>query len=127
MPKEEMTMNVRELYASYLGEREELAYFTKRLYERGLTTCSGGNVSIRTASGHVLITPSALDKARIGCEQIGMLSVTGENLTPHITTSMETGMHLAVYAARADVGAVVHAHPTTATSFTTTKKKSAPP
>jgi L-fuculose-phosphate aldolase len=70
-----------------------------------------------------LITPSALDKARIGCEQIGMLSVKGENLTPYITTSMETSMHLAVYAARADIGAVVHAHPTTATSFTTMKQE----
>jgi L-fuculose-phosphate aldolase len=118
-----MTMNVGELYTSYLEEREELAYLTKRLYERGLTTCSGGNVSIRTAGGHVLITPSALDKARIRCEQIGMLALTGQNLTPHITTSMETSMHLAIYAARADVGAVVHAHPTMATSFTTTKKE----
>ena len=58
-------MGNRGLYRSYARQREEIASFTARLYERGLTTCSGGNVSVRTSRGHILITPGAIDKAKI--------------------------------------------------------------
>ena len=37
-------MNSEELYDCYAPDREELAYFMRRLYDRGLTTCSGGNL-----------------------------------------------------------------------------------
>lgn len=110
-------MNPKELYESCREAREELAYFMRRLYERGLTTCSGGNLSVRVGAGHVIITPSALDKGRMTGEQIGLLTLGGENLTPQLKASMEARMHLRVYEARPDVRAVVHAHPVTATSF----------
>jgi len=114
-------MNTQALYDGYLKEREELAYFMRRLYEQGLTTCSGGNLSVKTPTGHILITPSALDKGRIQGDQIGMISPEGENLTPLLKTSIETEMHRRVYEARPDVKAIVHAHPVTATSFTAMK------
>jgi len=114
-------MNTQKLYDGYLKEREELAYFMRRLYERGLTTCSGGNLSVKTPTGHILITPSALDKGRIQGDQIGMISPEGENLSPRLKTSIETEMHRRVYEARPDVKAIVHAHPATATSFTAMK------
>ncbi len=110
-------MNPKELYESCREAREELAYFMRRLYERGLTTCSGGNLSVRVGAGHVIITPSALDKGRMTGEQIGLLTLGGENLTPQLKASMEARMHLRVYESRPDVRAVVHAHPVTATSF----------
>ncbi len=114
-------MNTQELYDGYLEEREELAYFMRRLYEQGLTTCSGGNLSVKTATGHILITPAALDKGRIQGNQIGMISPEGENLTPQLKTSIETEMHCRVYEVRPDVKAIVHAHPVSATSFTAMK------
>jgi len=76
---------------------------------------------MKLETGHILITPSALDKGRITADQIGMLSEDGENLTPQLKTSIETDMHISVYKARQDVRAVVHAHPVTATSFTAMK------
>lgn len=114
-------MTANEFYDKYLVEREELAYFMRRLYEQGLTTCSGGNLSMKMKSGHILITPSALDKGRITSDQIGMLSPDGDNLTPALKTSIETEMHLSVYSVRQDVFAIVHAHPVTATCFTAMK------
>lgn len=114
-------MTNTEHYERCLAQREELAYFMRRLYEQGLTTCSGGNLSMKLETGHILITPSALDKGRITADQIGMLSEDGENLTPQLKTSIETDMHISVYKARQDVRAVVHAHPVTATSFTAMK------
>ncbi|MEI6696694.1 MAG: class II aldolase/adducin family protein [Bacteroidota bacterium] len=103
-------------------EKQETAYFMRRLYERGLTTCSGGNVSQRIGDV-VLITASQTDKASIQGEQIAEIHIIGDNLTPHLCPSMETTMHLAVYRMREDVKAIVHAHPVTATAFATTNKK----
>ena len=110
-------MDAARLYESCEPQRDELAYFMRRLYERGLTTCSGGNLSMRIENGHVLITPSGVDKGRITASQIALLTLEGENLTPHLTASIETGMHLAVLHARPDVNGVVHAHPVVVTSF----------
>jgi L-fuculose-phosphate aldolase len=115
-------METGGIYEGYAYEREELAYFMRRLYQSGLTTCSGGNLSMRTVSGHFLITPSALDKGRITAEQIGLLAPDGTNLTPELKSSIETGMHVAVYGARPDITAIVHVHPITATSFTAMRR-----
>ncbi|MDD3927314.1 MAG: class II aldolase/adducin family protein [bacterium] len=108
---------------SFLNEREEVAYFMRRLYEQRLTTTSGGNISFCIDDDKVLITPSALDKGRISAEQIGVLTLSGENLTPHLKPSIEAGMHLAIYRKRPDVRAVVHAHPVTATAFTVCQRQ----
>lgn len=110
-------MDMKTLYDSCQDSREELAYFMRRLYAQNLTTCSGGNLSMRIDEDHVLITPSALDKGRISADQIGLLTIDGENLTPELKASIETQMHLLVYKTRPDVKAVVHAHPVMATSF----------
>ncbi len=104
-------------YTDCLKEREELAAFMRRLYTQKLTTCSGGNLSMRLDEKHVIITPSSLDKALITADQIGLMTLDGENLTPHLKPSIETGMHLNAYKVRPDIKAVVHAHPVTATSF----------
>ena len=104
-------------YEEYAAQREEVAYFMRRLYRQGLTTCSGGNLSLRVEPGLALVTPSALDKGELKADQIGLFTMDGENLTPHLKGSIETGMHLEVLRRRQDISAVVHAHPVTATSF----------
>ena len=102
--------------------KEETAYFMRRLYEQKLTTTSGGNVSLRVGD-KFLITPSQLDKGRIKAEEIGQITLDGENLTPHLKISMESKMHLAIYHKRSDVKAIVHAHPVYATSFAISGKE----
>lgn len=97
--------------------RKEIAYFMRRLYKRGLTTTSGGNISVKLSNGMVLITASQTDKGRIKARNVGMIDLHGRQLSAKVKLSMETGMHLAVYKARPDIHAIVHAHPPTATSF----------
>lgn len=104
-------------YEECAAQREEVAYFMRRLYRQGLTTCSGGNLSLRVDKDTVLITPSAVDKGELRGDQIAMFTLDGRNLTPRFKSSIETGMHLAVLRARPDANAVVHAHPVTATAF----------
>jgi L-fuculose-phosphate aldolase len=101
--------------------RKEIARFMRRLYDRGLTTASGGNISVRLEQG-IIITPSALDKGLIRSKQIGIITYEGKNLTPELKPSIESSMHLAIYRKRPDVNAIVHAHPPIATSFTAMKK-----
>jgi L-fuculose-phosphate aldolase len=98
------------------AEREQVASVMRRLYRRGLTTCSGGNVSLRCGDV-VLITPSGTDKGEITAGQIGAVTISGENLAPGLRLSMETEMHLEVYRNRPDVKGIVHAHPVTASAF----------
>ncbi|MFO7369006.1 MAG: class II aldolase/adducin family protein [Bacteroidales bacterium] len=102
--------------------RKDVACFMRRLYDRGLTTASGGNISYRVEQGF-FITPSALDKGLIKPKQVGMITFKGKNLTPDLKPSMESEMHLAIYQKRADVQAIVHAHPPVASSFTAMKKE----
>ncbi|HVN59028.1 MAG TPA: class II aldolase/adducin family protein [Bacteroidales bacterium] len=106
----------------YREERREVARFMRRLYRHGLTTTSGGNISLRLDDDIVLITPSATDKGRMKGSEVGIMTLDGKNLTPSLKPSIETGMHLSVYRRR-DVKAIVHAHPVFATSFTAMKRK----
>jgi L-fuculose-phosphate aldolase len=101
--------------------RKDVARFMRRLYNRGLTTASGGNISVRLERV-IFITPSALDKGLIRSKQVGMVTLDGKNLTPDLKPSIETAMHLAIYKERPDVNAIVHAHPPLATSFTAMQK-----
>lgn len=107
----------------YKKERKEVAYFMRRLYDKNLTTTSGGNISCITEDGTVLITPSQLDKGRMKKEQIAILKIDGTNLTPDYKPTIETDLHLAIYRKRKDVKAIVHAHPVVASAFTALKKK----
>ncbi|MEN8229919.1 MAG: class II aldolase/adducin family protein [Bacteroidota bacterium] len=102
-------------------ERKEIAYFMRRLYTMGLTTTSGGNISM-LCDNYVLMTPSALDKGRMKAKQIAILTMDGENLTPDLKPTSEKDMHIEIYRKNSNVKAIVHAHPVTASAFACTNK-----
>jgi L-fuculose-phosphate aldolase len=106
----------------YKEERKEIARFMRRLYRQGLTTTSGGNISLQVSDKHIVITPSATDKGRMKWNEVGIVSKDGRSLTPELKPSIETGMHLEIYR-RKGAGAIVHAHPVFATTFTALKEK----
>ena len=106
----------------YKAERKEVARFMRRLYNHGLTTTSGGNISLRISDNMIAITPSATDKGRMKWEEVGIMTMNGKNLTPDLMPSIEAKMHLSIYRRR-EVKAIVHAHPTFATTFTAMKSR----
>jgi L-fuculose-phosphate aldolase len=106
----------------YKQERKEVARFMRRLYSHGLTTTSGGNISMHISEDIIAITPSATDKGRMRWNEIGILTMQGENLTPDLKPSIEAEMHISIYRKK-DVRAIVHAHPTFSTAFTATKSR----
>lgn len=94
----------------------EIAYFMKRLYDKNLTTASGGNISFRRGD-EVFMTPGGTDKARLETNEIGRLALDGTILDKGFKPTCEAGLHLAVYRNRPDINAIVHAHPVTASAF----------
>ena len=107
----------------YSAERTDVARFMRRLYRQGLTTTSGGNVSMRAGDGHILLTASKFDKGELQAEHVGIMTMDGVNVTPELEPSIEVSMHLAIYRQRADVQAIVHAHPITASAFAATTRQ----
>lgn len=110
---------------SYSGkfkkERKEVARFMRRLYKQGLTSTSGGNISLRLSDELIAITPSATDKGRMKWKEVGIMNILGENLTSDLKPSIESGMHLAIYKRKPAIKAIVHAHPVCASAFTAMK------
>ena len=96
---------------------EEIVAVCCRLYDRGLIAGQDGNVSVRLASGHILVTPAGLSKVDVTPDSLVELTPEGAQVTDGLAASSEVGMHLSIYRARPDVRAVVHAHPPVATAF----------
>ncbi|HLP75051.1 MAG TPA: class II aldolase/adducin family protein [Bacteroidales bacterium] len=105
----------------FKDERKEVARFMRRLYKQGLTSTSGGNISLKINEEIILITPSATDKGRMRWNEVGIMRTDGENLTSDLKPSIESEMHLSAYRKKDQIKAIVHAHPVVASSFTAMK------
>ena len=103
----------------FYKERVAVANFMKRLYDRQLTTASGGNISLRVSDDEFCITPSSIDKGSLTAESIAVVKFDGTNLTPELKLSIESEMHRQILLKRPDLHAVVHAHPVFASAFAT--------
>jgi autoinducer 2 (AI-2) kinase len=93
-------------------ERGELIEVVHELYAAGLVTATGGNASVRTADGAGLwITPSRFFKGALRPEQLVRLDLEGRPLDEGARSpSSERLVHCAIYRARPEAQAVVHAH-----------------
>jgi len=102
-----------------VAARGALAEVSRLCYQRGYITGTEGNFSIRLDENRVLTTPRGVCKGRINESELVLTDLEGIPLDPtKPLPSTELKMHLAAYRLRADVFAVVHAHPTTAVGFT---------
>jgi L-fuculose-phosphate aldolase len=98
--------------------REAVADGGRRLAAAGLVESTSGNLSLRDpAGGQVVISPSALAYERVRAADVVVVDPDGRVAEGGRPPSSELGMHLAVYARRADVGAVVHTHSPWATTW----------
>ncbi|MEI7703649.1 MAG: class II aldolase/adducin family protein [Deltaproteobacteria bacterium] len=98
--------------------RRDLVEVCRRLHERRLVGAGEGNVSCRLGANRFLVTPSGVNKGYLRPADLVVVDFQGRPLRGRGRPSSELRMHLAAYAARPDVGAVVHAHPLTAVAFT---------
>jgi L-fuculose-phosphate aldolase len=98
--------------------RRDLVEVCRRLHERRLIGAGEGNVSCRLGPDRLLVTPSGASKGHLRPAELAIVDPQGRKIRGRGRPSTELLMHLAAYAARPDVGAVVHAHPLTAVAFT---------
>ena len=102
----------------YESQRTAVCEYAIRMWKSSMVVGSAGNISMRTDNPeHFVITPSSVAYEALSPEQVMVVDEDadlledlpdGEELDR--APSFETPIHLAVYAARDDVGAVVHTH-----------------
>ena len=92
--------------------RGELIAVVKELYATQLITATGGNVSVRIpGTDEIWITPSALFKGNLRPEILVRIDLDGQPLDADARSpSSERLMHCAVYKARPEAQAIIHAH-----------------
>lgn len=103
-----------------LTPAEQIASVMRRVYDRGLTTATGGNISILDEHGDIWITPKGYDKGSLTEEDIVCVHPDGSYEGRHAPSS-EIFFHRATYRARPDFRAVVHAHPVFCIAFSLTR------
>lgn len=100
--------------------RREVVDVARSLHERGWVANHDGNVTAKAAPGRIVATSTALSKRLVDSINLIVVDERGRVVGGRHRPFGELAMHLAVYAARDDVRAVVHAHPPHATALATT-------
>ncbi len=91
--------------------RFEIIRVMKTLYDRGLVSALGGNVSARIpGSDNIWITPSGVFKGDLKPDDLVKISLDGDVIEGFMRPSVEWPMHTAIYRVRPDINAVIHAH-----------------
>ena len=90
--------------------KQQVAEVARRMAELDLVSGTSGNVSARLSDGLMAITP--MGKSYEGMTADDIVVVDGD-LNPvegDLMPSSESLLHVAIYAARPDVGGIVHTH-----------------
>lgn len=95
----------------------EIVLCCRGLWEAGLIAGADGNVSVRLARDRVLVTPRGLLKSQLSPDDLVEVDLSGSRLHGYREATTELDLHLRAYRQRKECGAVVHAHPPTATAF----------
>lgn len=104
-------------------ERTDVVEYCKKLVTCGLTTGTGGNISIfNREKGLYAISPSGLDYFETKPEDIVVMDLDGKVVDGCRKPSSEHGLHRIFYTGRDDIGAVVHTHSTFATVLATLRE-----
>ena len=115
--KKEFTMNVNEI-------KEQICDVCHKMWQLGWVAANDGNVSVKLDDGTFIATPTGVSKSFITPDILVRINDKGEVLeaAEGRKPSSEIKMHLRCYRERPDVGAVVHAHPPTATGYAVANK-----
>jgi 3-dehydro-4-phosphotetronate decarboxylase len=97
--------------------RDQIVVVGKSLYDRGYGVGSSGNISVRVDDG-ILITPTNTSLGRLDAARIAKVAPDGAHVGG-AKPSKEGFLHLAVYARRPEMRAVVHLHSTYSVALST--------
>jgi L-fuculose-phosphate aldolase len=97
--------------------RAQVVAASRRLHQNGWVANHDGNVSVRLKGNRFLITPTAVSKADVDDAMLIIVDASGKVLEGRKKPFGELELHLAVYRARPEADAVLHAHPPHATAM----------
>ena len=100
---------------------EQIAIIIGRIYRSGMTTTSGGNLSIMDDNGDLWITPAGIDKGSLTPSDIMCVKADGTIVGPHRPSS-EYPFHKAIYKMNPKARSVIHAHPPGLVTFSVVHK-----
>lgn len=106
---------------TYMHPADQLLRFIGRIYRYGMTTTSGGNLSIKDANGDIWITPAGIDKGSLRREDMVCVRPDGSTVGLHRPSS-EFPFHRLIYEARPELRAIIHAHPPALVSFSIVRR-----
>lgn len=109
------------LNTTTMHPRDQIALIMLRIYDRVLTTTSGGNISIIDEDENIWITPAGVDKGLLKPSDIVCVRNDGTVVGAHKPSS-EYPFHRAIYRKRPDIKAVIHAHPPGIVAFSIVRK-----
>ena len=103
----------------YMETREVMCDICHKMWQLGWGAANDGNVTVKLDDGTFLATPTGISKSFITPEKLVRIDAEGKVLEAKegYRPSSEIKMHLRCYKERDDVGAVLHAHPPTATGY----------
>jgi methylthioribulose-1-phosphate dehydratase len=88
---------------------ESLCATARWCYGKGWVPATSGNFSVHEGE-RILITPSGLDKGTLAVADLLAVDLDGKPVGGSGKPSAETGLHLALYRARPQAGAILHVH-----------------
>lgn len=95
--------------------RNDLLKAANQISSAGLVVGGAGNISVRLPENRVLIKRAGGRLGEMSPADISVINMVGDLVEPGPAPSTEYRVHLAIYAARPDINAVVHTHSTYAT------------
>lgn len=107
---------MKQLDINLMHPVEQINVIIGRIYRSGMTTTSGGNISIRDTNGDIWITPSGVDKGNLTTKDIMCVKKDGTVVGLHKPSS-EYPFHKAIFESRPDISAIIHAHPPALVAF----------
>ena len=105
----------------FIHPKDQIVDIMRRIYGYGMTTTSGGNLSILDSEGNIWISPGGVDKGSLTRDDIVRIKPDGTIEGRHKPSS-EYPFHKALYSMRPDVKAILHAHPPALVSFSVAGK-----
>ncbi len=112
---------MKQLDTKLMHPADQITLIIGRIYRSGMTTTSGGNISIKDQDGNIWITPGSVDKGSLTSRDIVCVKPDGSVLGPHKPSS-EFPFHKALYDIKPEMTAVIHAHPPALVSFSIVHK-----
>lgn len=109
------------MYFELLPPADQLVMIMERIYGYGMTTTSGGNLSILDENGDIWITPGGVDKGSLSRDDMVCVKSDGTIIGKHKPSS-EFPFHKKMYETRKDIRSVLHAHPPALVAFSAVRK-----